>query len=116
MSRRERIRSKIMERVIEDPQTGCHLWQGPTSGSTGRGAGYPRMTVDGGTMAVHIVQYVLEHGPVPPRKQIDHTCRNRLCVRLSHLEMVTHKQNQKRRDAARRAGEITCQVGESSPP
>jgi len=49
--------------------------------------------------------YVIEYGPIPPRKQIDHTCRNRLCVNPSHLEMVTHKQNQKRRDAAR---SMTC--------
>jgi hypothetical protein len=104
-SRRERIREKVAARVeiVEGPlDTPCHLWTGPTSGSKGRGAGYPRMCLDGGTMAVHIVMYVLEHGPIPPRKQIDHRCRNRLCVNTVHLEMVTHKENQRRRDEARR--------------
>lgn len=70
-----------------------------------RSNGYSRYKVvfmDGGTMAVHIVMYVIEHGPIPPRKQIEHKCRNRLCVNPHHLEMVTHKQNQRRRDAARR--------------
>lgn len=52
-------------------------------------------------MAVHIVVWVVEHGPIPPRKQIDHTCKNRLCVELDHLEMVTHRTNQKRRDMRR---------------
>lgn len=84
-----------------DMDTPCLLWTGPTSGSTGRGAGYPRMCVDGGTMAVHIVMWVIENGPVPPRKQLDHLCRNRLCVSPDHLEMVTHKENQRRRDRAR---------------
>lgn len=100
------ILSKIMARVEVDSATGCWGWTGPTSGTAGRGAGYPRMSLDGGTVAVHIVMYVLHHGPVPPRKQIDHLCRNRLCVAPHHLEMVTHKENQRRRDAARR--EIVC--------
>ena len=103
MSRRHRIVDKILERVLEVPgplPTDCQIWQGPTSGSTGRGAGYPRMCLDGSTVAVHIARYVCEHGPVPPRKQIDHRCRNRLCVAVDHLEMVTHKENQRRRDKA----------------
>lgn len=106
--RRAAILEKIMSRVVVDPDTGCHLWTGPTSGATGRGAGYPRMSLDGATVAVHIAMYILHHGPIPPRKQIDHTCRNRLCVRENHLEMVTHKENMRRRDAARR--QIVCEA------
>lgn len=48
MSRRDRIREKIMARVRIDEVTGCWLWTGPTSGNTGRGAGYPRMSLGGG--------------------------------------------------------------------
>lgn len=94
-SRRDRIREKIMRRIKVDPATGCHLWTGPTSGETGRGAGYPRMSLDGQTVAVHIVMYTNEHGYVPGKKQLDHVCRNRLCVRVDpdHLEMVTPKRN-----------------------
>lgn len=99
--RRARIREKVMSRVVET-EGGCWIWTGPTSGVNGRGCGYPRMNLDGATVAVHIVMFVCEFGPIPPKKQIDHTCRNRLCVRPSHLEMVTHKQNQRRRaDAAK---------------
>ncbi|WP_315751311.1 MULTISPECIES: HNH endonuclease signature motif containing protein [unclassified Bradyrhizobium] len=104
-SRRDRIRAKVMSRVeiVAGPlDTPCHIWTGPTSGSTGRGKDYARMCLDGGTMAVHIVMWVLEHGPIPPRKQLDHRCRTRKCVNADHLEMVTHKQNQRRRDEARR--------------
>jgi hypothetical protein len=53
-------------------------------------------------MATHIVMWTVEHGPIPPRKQLDHLCRNRLCANADHLELVTHKQNQRRRDEARR--------------
>nr|WP_316227708.1 HNH endonuclease signature motif containing protein [Bradyrhizobium sp. SZCCHNR3015] len=104
--RRDRIRDKVMSRVevVQGTvlDTPCHIWTGPTSGSNGREKDYPRMCLDGGTMAVHIVMYVLEHGPIPPRKQLDHRCRTRRCVNPDHLEMVTHKQNQRRRDEARR--------------
>ncbi|WP_316203004.1 MULTISPECIES: HNH endonuclease signature motif containing protein [unclassified Bradyrhizobium] len=104
--RRERIRDKVMSRVEvvqgTDLDTPCHIWTGSTSGSNGRGKDYPRMCLDGGTMAVHIVMYVIEHGPIPPRKQLDHRCRTRRCVNPEHLEKVTHKQNQRRRDEARR--------------
>lgn len=99
--RRDRIRAKIAARVVVT-DGGCQIWAGATSGKRGRGAGYPRMSLDGGTMAVHIVAWVIENGPVPPKKQIDHVCRNRLCINPDHLEMVTHLANQRRRDAARR--------------
>lgn len=102
-ARRDKIREKVMARVeiVEGPlDTLCHLWTGPTSGSKGRGKDYARMSLDGGTMAVHIVMYVLEHGPIPPRKQLDHRCRTRRCVNPDHLEMVTHKENMRRRDEA----------------
>ncbi len=54
--------------------------------------------------AVHRVMFTNEHGYVPGKKQIDHKCRNRLCVNPDpdHLEMVTHKRNQMRRASARR--------------
>lgn len=98
--RRARIAAKIEARIEIDPATGCWVWTGPTSG-TGRGGGYPRMSLDGQTVAVHIVAWTNAHGFVPGRKQLDHTCRNRLCVNPAHLELVTHRENQRRRDAAR---------------
>lgn len=97
MCRRSQIAQKIMQRIDVDETTGCWIWLGPHSGN-GRGGGYPRMCLNGQTVAVHKVMFVNEYGYVPSKKQIDHTCRNRLCVNPSHLEMVTHKQNQKRRD------------------
>jgi hypothetical protein len=100
-SRRETIWTKVMSRV-EVLVDGCWLWKGPDSGR-GRGGGYPRMCLDGATMAVHIVMWIIVNGPIPPKKQLDHTCNRRLCVNPEHTEMVTHKINQKRRDARRRA-------------
>lgn len=109
MNRRERIRDKIMARVeivaapahVDAALGPCMLWTGPTSGN-GRGGDYPRMSLDGQTVAVHIVSWTNEHGFVPGKKQLDHICRRRRCVSHQHLELVTHRENQKRRDMAQR--------------
>lgn len=104
MCRRSDIEKKIMDNVVisflgftlNGEPSPCHIWQGSHSGN-GRGGGYPRMSLDGQTVAVHIVSFVNKNGFVPGKKQIDHMCNNRMCVNEAHLEMVTHKQNQKRR-------------------
>lgn len=93
---RQKIFDKIMARVKINKDTGCWEWQGPTSGD-GRGGGYGRMSLYGQTVAVHIVMFVNFFGYVPSKKQIDHKCTNRICCNPDHLEMVTHKQNQRRR-------------------
>jgi hypothetical protein len=105
-SRRDRIRAKIMARVEIDPITGCYNWTGPTSGTEGRGADYPRMSLDGQTVAVHKAMWTNEHGFIPGKKELDHVCRNRRCVRPDddkHVQMVTRKRNAMRREEARRA-------------
>ena len=104
MCRRTSIRERIMANVlvqflgyeIDGVPSACHIWQGSDSG-TGRGGGYARMSLNGSTVAVHITSWCNENGLIPPKKQIDHKCNNRLCVNELHLEMVSHKENQKRR-------------------
>jgi len=103
-SRRTQIRERIMQNVliqflgfeIGGVPSPCHTWQGGHSGK-GRGGGYARISIDGHTAAVHRVMWTNENGYIPGKKQIDHLCENRLCVNELHLEMVTHKQNQKRK-------------------
>lgn len=103
-TRRESILDKVMARIfIEDrgfildgQPSPCHIWQGPTSGE-GKGGGYGRMSLNGQTVAVHLVVYTHYFGYIPSTKQIDHLCNVRLCCNPVHLELVTHKRNQKRR-------------------
>lgn len=105
LTRREKIIEKLNLRtdiidlgfIFEGNPSPCFIWTGPTSG-TGRGGGYGRMSLDGQTVATHIVAYTHFYGYIPNKKQVDHLCCNRLCWNPHHLDLVTHLQNQKRRD------------------
>lgn len=100
IDRKVQIASRVARSVEVDPTTACWNWTGPDSGD-GRGGGYPRMSLDGQTVAVHRVIAAMVFGPLNRRRQVDHKCRNRCCVNPDHLEVVTHKENQRRRDAAK---------------
>jgi hypothetical protein len=110
MGRRDDILRRILQRVrLVDNQalgTPCWVWQGPTSGNgykaheapkKGRGHGYGRMSLNGQTVAVHLVTWTHYNGYIPGNKQLDHLCDNRLCCNPSHIELVSHRNNQKRR-------------------
>ena len=75
---------------------GCWEW---TAGQSK--AGYGLFWLDGGMRSAHRVAYELEHGPIPDGLQIDHLCRNRLCVRASHMEAVTQRENVRRGEGGR---------------
>lgn len=103
-TRRRDIIARILANVSIEPGplvSPCWIWQGSTSGD-GRGGGYPRMSLDGQTVAVHRVIAVCVFGYVPGKKQVDHKCRARLCCNPEHHEIVTPKVNATRRSAAAR--------------
>lgn len=97
-NRRDRILAKITACVDLDTQTGCWVWNGRDSGN-GRGGGYPRMNLNGQTVAVHRVLFTHYFGYIPSKKQVDHKCKNRRCLNPEHLELVTHRQNQRRKSS-----------------
>lgn len=64
--------------------------------------GYGQLNMPGGGKAnAHAVAWIEAHGPVPDGLELDHLCRVRHCVRLDHLEPVTHRENIIRGHAAR---------------
>jgi len=69
--------------------TACHLWTGAKQskgyGSVANGVG--------GTMLAHRAAWEDEHGPIPDGLTIDHLCRNRCCVNVEHMELVTAAEN-----------------------
>lgn len=66
---------------------GCWEWIGAKCSD-----GYAALRVDGQQIGAHRFSYRWLRGEVPPG-ELDHLCRNRGCVRPSHLEAVSHREN-----------------------
>lgn len=66
----------------------CWIWRGAQTRD-----GYGKLGRNGRTVLAHRYAYELEVGPIPGGRVIDHLCRVRLCVRPSHAEPVTAREN-----------------------
>ena len=67
----------------------CHPWRGSR---TTNAQPYGKF----GRHVAHRVAYEIAYGPIPSGHDVDHICRNRLCVRARHLEAVTRSENRRR--------------------
>lgn len=76
-----------MTRYTED-ENGCWNYAGTINPA---GYGQIRQTT------AHRYFWETIRGPIPAGLQLDHLCRNKRCVNPSHLEPVTHDENQRRR-------------------
>jgi hypothetical protein len=69
----------------------CYVWTGGLDPD-----GYPIFSANtAGKTSVRAHKWIYQHevGPVPEGLELDHLCRTRNCVRSSHLEPVTTKEN-----------------------
>lgn len=62
--------------------------------------GYGRITVNGKSQGAHRYFYIHENGPIPDGMVIDHLCRNKPCINVNHLEVVTIAENTRRGNSA----------------
>lgn len=67
--------------------SGCWEWRGQTE------RGYGTLRVEDKKQYAHRIAYEQCFGPIPEGLEIDHKCRNSLCVRPSHLHAVTKFEN-----------------------
>lgn len=103
-SRRQVRYSCLEDRIIANsvmcPESTCWLWTGQRSKRNGgRWDGRISLRVDGRhvTRRAHRVSYTAFRGEIPEGHEIDHKCRNTLCVNPEHLEAVTPTVNKSRR-------------------
>lgn len=83
-----RFKAKVA--VIDD----CWIWTGAT---TNKGT-YGKMKVYGVPWLAHRLSYTHKYGEIPKDKVVDHLleegiCTSTLCVRPSHLQLLTNVEN-----------------------
>lgn len=92
-----------------DKSGSCWRWLGrPHKSGYGRHSPKPGVIV-----YAHRYSYELNVGTIPEGLQLDHLCRNTMCVRPDHLEPVTQRVNQLRGEgpAAINARKTHCPAG-----
>ena len=90
----------------------CWIWTGAQS------LGYGQTSIKHKVIWAHRFSYELHKGPIPDGLQIDHLCKNKLCVNPDHLEAVSQKENLRRGDgiAARNSKKTHCPQGHEFTP
>jgi len=75
--------------------------------------GYGNFNFFDKTLLVHRFSYQLFKGDIPMNLELDHLCRNKLCVNPDHLEAVTHRENVLRGNglASKQAKQTHCKRG-----
>lgn len=91
-SGRRPIEERFWEKVDRSAgPDGCWIWT-----AAQRPGGYGHFRVGGESYGAHRIAYLLTHGPIDSRLELDHLCANPPCVNPSHLEPVTKAENLRR--------------------
>jgi hypothetical protein len=104
----ERFWAKVNKAGPVHPELGpCWVW---TAGLSG---GYGIFWLNGKQNHAYAVSWKWANGPVPPKRELDHLCRNRACVRPDHLEVTTHWVNVARGESPHgiNARKLACPQG-----
>jgi len=91
---RATIAESFDDHWIEDPDSGCWVWQRCVVGKGYYdGKGYGALRLNGAQVRAHRFSWERTHGPIPDGLHLRHKCDNSLCVNPDHMELGTNAQN-----------------------
>lgn len=94
---------RFEEKCTRGSRLDCWTWHASRSPGPPPGKWpYGIVQYRGRMQMAHRVAYMLYRGEIPQGAQLDHLCRNTLCVNPWHLEPVTAKENIRRGGNAKR--------------
>lgn len=111
---------RVLARCVREDRgyrTPCLIFQGGLDHG-----GYGKVSDDEHrTRGAHTVVWEHRHGPLPPKHDPDHLCRQHDCCEETHLELVTHRENLLRGDGPRLTRErararTSCKRGHELTP
>ena len=91
-------RDRFMTYVDQLPN-GCWFWMGARSRGKGNRKWYGSFRVGDKVVRAHrFASEVLGNDACPPGHHREHTCSFSMCVNPDHIEIVTHEENQRRKE------------------
>lgn len=99
------VRSRISSKIEQSPF--CWLWKAALRN------GYGAISINGVNSYAHRFIFEFTTGNIPKGLELDHLCIEPSCVRPSHLQVVTHRENVLRGESpsAKRARSTHCKLG-----
>jgi len=76
-----------------EPDNGCLRYTGGCVST-----GYGSVCFAGYNWLAHRLIWTLQRGPVPQDLTIDHLCKNKTCLNIDHMEIVTFAENSRRKN------------------
>lgn len=97
------VTQRLLEKIYYNSTNHCWEWTAKKNIE-----GYGLIKFEGKYKFAHRISYIQLVGQIPSGLEIDHLCRNRSCIKPSHLEAVSHLVNMQRGKPGKKASKLTA--------